>query len=143
MRRPEILFALCAVTLMAAPALAKGPGVIKFDEATFEAAESAGQAVITVERSGGEDGAVTVHYATSDGTATAGQDYTAASGTLSWAAGDETPKTFAVPVTDDTTAEGVETIHLTLSSPTGGATIGGPGLAPMPARQPFGLGVEV
>jgi ribosomal protein L35AE/L33A len=123
MKRLETLFALCTLTLMAAPALARGPGTIKFDEATFEVAESAGQAVITVERSGGEDGAVTVHYATSDGTATAGQDYTAASGTLSWAAGDETRKTFTVPITDDATAEPVETIHLTLSSPTGGATI--------------------
>ncbi|MBW8873797.1 MAG: hypothetical protein JF614_02445 [Acidobacteria bacterium] len=123
MKRLETLFALCALALTAAPAVAKGPGAIKFDEATFEVAESAGQAVITVERSGGEDGAVTVHYATSDGTATAGQDYTAVSGTLSWAAGDESRKTFAVPILDDTVAEGVETIHLTLSSPTGGATV--------------------
>lgn len=123
MKRLTTVFALSALTLMAAPALAKGPGVIKFDEASFEVAESAGQATITVERSGGEDGAVTVHYATSDGTATAGQDYTAASGTLSWAAGDESRKTFTVAITDDTTAEPVETIHLTLSSPTGGATL--------------------
>ncbi len=71
MRKLETLFALCTLTLMAAPALAKGSGVIKFDEATFEVAESAGRATITVERSGGEDGAVTVRYATSDGTATA------------------------------------------------------------------------
>src|SRR5436305_2164410 len=123
MKRLETLFALCALALTAAPAVAKGPGAIKFDEATFEVAESAGQAVITVERSGGEDGAVTVHYATSDGTAKAGQDYTAVSGTLSWAAGDESRKTFTVPIVDDTVAEGVETIHLTLSSPTGGATV--------------------
>ncbi|HEV7506702.1 MAG TPA: Calx-beta domain-containing protein [Thermoanaerobaculia bacterium] len=123
MKRLETLFALCALTLMAAPALAKGPGTIKFDEATFEVAESAGQATITVERSGGENGAVTVHYATSDGTATAGQDYTAASGTLSWASGDEARKTFTIPIADDTTAEPVETIHLTLSGVTGGATI--------------------
>ncbi|MEA2600407.1 MAG: hypothetical protein QOF89_1399 [Acidobacteriota bacterium] len=123
MKRLETLFALCTLALTAAPALAKGPGVIKLDEATFEVAEGAGQAVITVERSKGEDGAVTVHYATSDGTATAGQDYTAVSGTLSWASGDESSKTFSVPITDDATAESVESIHLTLSSPTGGAAI--------------------
>src|SRR6478609_615699 len=117
MQRKKALSVLCFLALAAAPALAKGPGVIKFDEATFEVAESAGQAVITVERSGGEDGAVFVHYATSDGTATAGQDYTPASGTLSWAAGDGLSKSFAIPLVSDTVAEGVETVHLTLSSP--------------------------
>jgi hypothetical protein len=123
MKRKEILLTLCALALVAAPAAARGPGVIKFGEASFGALESAGQAVITVERSGGEDGAVSVRYATSDGTATAGQDYTATSGTLSWVAGDESSKTFTIPVADDGVAEDVETVHLTLSDPTGGATL--------------------
>jgi hypothetical protein len=123
MQRKKALSVLCFLALAAAPALAKGPGVIKFGESTFEVAESAGQAVITVERSGGEDGAVSVHYATSDGTATAGQDYTPASGTLSWAAGDGAAKTFSIPLANDGVAEGAETVHLTLSSPTGGATL--------------------
>jgi hypothetical protein len=123
MKRPQILFSALILTLAAVPAMAKGAGVIKFDEVSFEVSEEAGSAVITVERSGGEDGAVSVHYATSDGTATAGQDYTAASGTLSWAAGDESAKTFTVPILNDTTAEGAETIQLTLSNPTGGAGI--------------------
>ncbi len=123
MKRKETLLALFVLSLAAAPAVARGPGAIKFDEATFEVAESAGQAVITVERSGGEDGAVTVHYATSDGTATAGQDYTAASGTLSWGAGDESNRTFVLPIAKDGVAEAGETVHLTLSAPTGGATI--------------------
>jgi len=123
MKSLPILSMMCALTLMAAvPAAASGKGVIKFDEVTFEAAEG-GSAVIRVERSNGEDGAVTVHYATSDGTATAGQDYTAASGTLSWASGDESDRTFTIPLANDGVAEGVETVHLTLSAPTGGATI--------------------
>ena len=123
MKRKQTLMALFVLTLAAAPAVAKGPGAIKFDEATFEVAESAGQAVITVERSGGEDDAVTVHYATNDGTATAGQDYTAVSGTLSWAAGDGSDRTFVIPIAKDGVAEANETVHLTLSAPTGGATI--------------------
>jgi hypothetical protein len=123
MQRKKALSMLCFLALSAAPAVAKGPGVIKFGEATFEVAESAGQAVITVERSGGEDGAVSVQYATSDGTATAGQDYTPASGTLSWAAGDGLSKSFTIPLVSDTVVEGVETVHLTLSTPTGGATL--------------------
>ena len=62
--------------------------------------------------------AVTVDYATSDGSATAGQDYTAASGTLTFAAG-ETAKNVSVAVLDDTEVEGVETLTLSLSSATG------------------------
>ncbi len=58
---------------------------------------------------------VTVDYATSDGTATAGEDYTAASGTLTFAAG-ETTKTVSVPVLDDSHDEGHETFSLRLSN---------------------------
>src|SRR5205085_11934608 len=65
-------------------------------------------------------------YATSNGTAIAGSDYTATSGTLRWADGDTSAKTFNVSVTGDTTYEADETINLTLSSTTGGATLGSP-----------------
>jgi hypothetical protein len=59
---------------------------------------------------------VTVAYATADGTATAGSDYTATSGTLTFAPG-ETSKTVAVPIVEDTTVEPDETFTLTLASP--------------------------
>ncbi len=58
---------------------------------------------------------VTVDYATADGTATAGADYTATSGTLTFAVGD-TAKTVSVPITDDTVDDGGETLTLTLSN---------------------------
>ena len=73
--------------------------------------------VVTLSRERTE--ATTVDYATSDGTATAGTDYTAASGTLTFAAG-ETSKTVSVAVLDDTHDEGgVETLSLTLSNAEG------------------------
>ena len=59
--------------------------------------------------------AMTVDYATSDGTAQAGADYTAASGTLSFAAG-ESSKTIEVSVLNDSHDEGDETLTLTLSN---------------------------
>ena len=61
---------------------------------------------------------VTVDYATSDGTAVAGADYTATSGTLTFAAG-ETVKTVNVPIIDDSHDEGEETFTLRLSNAQG------------------------
>jgi len=67
-----------------------------------------------------------VNYATSNNTAFASIDYTATSGTLNWAAGDATSKTFNVPLTDTHSATGTNKfVNLTLSAPTG-ATLGGP-----------------
>ena len=59
---------------------------------------------------------VTVGYATSDGTATAGSDYRATSGTLTFSAG-QTSQRVSVPVLDDDLDEGSETLTLTLSNP--------------------------
>ena len=61
---------------------------------------------------------VTVDYATADGTARAGEDYVAASGTLVFAPG-ETEKTVAVAVLDDAHDEGEETLVLRLSNASG------------------------
>jgi glucose/arabinose dehydrogenase/ribosomal protein L35AE/L33A len=104
--------------------VATQPGSLQFGSATYAVNETGGTATITVTRSGGSDGAVSVNYATSNGTATAGSDYTATSGTLNFASG-ETTKTFAIPIINDIAVEGLETVTLTLSNPTGGATLGG------------------
>ena len=61
---------------------------------------------------------MTVDYATSDGTATAGSDYTATSGTLTFSAGQKV-KYIQVPITNDTVADSGETVTLTLSNPSG------------------------
>ena len=62
---------------------------------------------------------VTVDYATSDGSAKAGEDYTAVSGTLTFAAGETAAKTVRVTVLDDAHDEGEETLSLKLSNPQG------------------------
>ncbi|MBI5699363.1 IPT/TIG domain-containing protein [Candidatus Saganbacteria bacterium] len=101
-------------------------GTLQFSAATYSVVENVATATITVTRTGGSSGAVGVSYASSNGTATAGSDYTAASGTLSWASGDSASKTFTVAITPDTIDELNETVILTLSAPTGGATLGSP-----------------
>jgi hypothetical protein len=80
-------------------------------------------ATVVVDRIGGFGGSVTVKYATSNGTAVAGTDYTAASGQLSWNAGDASARTLVIPV-DTASFTGAQTFHITLSDPTGGATLG-------------------
>lgn len=96
-------------------------GVIQFSAATYTVSESGGVATIAVTRSGSTADGATVDYAASDDSATAGADYTATTGTLTFAAG-EGRKTFTVPITDDALAEGVETVTLTLSNPGPNAT---------------------
>ncbi|TFH69801.1 hypothetical protein E3V39_15695, partial [Gammaproteobacteria bacterium LSUCC0112] len=80
--------------------------------------EAAGTATFTVTRSGATGAAATVDYATSNGTATAGSDYTAASGSVSFAAG-ETSKTITVNITNDDVFEGSENFNVTLSNASG------------------------
>ena len=92
------------------------PAVSVADASAEEGTDATVDFEVTLSRSPGA--AVTVRYATADGTATAGEDYTATSGTLSFAA-DETSKTVSVPVLDDKHDEGQETFTLTLSSASG------------------------
>src|SRR5207302_8581354 len=103
-------------------------GTVQFSQANYSVTEGTASITITVTRAGGTASGVTVDYATSNGTATAGSDYTAKSGTLTFAAG-VTSKTFAIPITNDTLDESDETVNLTLSNPTGRATLGTPDTA--------------
>ena len=96
-------------------ATVRGPAALSVADAEVEEAAHAVLAFrVTLSRA--RDAATTVDYATSDGTASAGADYTAASSTLTFAAG-ETAKTVLVTVLDDAHDEGSETLTLTLSNP--------------------------
>jgi hypothetical protein len=98
-------------------------GSIVFSSATYNAGEGSGTVTITVNRAGGSFGTTKVDYATSNGTAIAGSDYTASSGTLTFANG-ETTKTFTVPILEDALNEAPETVNLTLSNAQGSGDIG-------------------
>jgi hypothetical protein len=107
------------------------PGTLQFSNATYSGGEGSSPFTVTVTRTGGSDGEVSVDYATSDGAATggaactAGVDYIDTSGTLTFGDG-VTSQTFDVVVCDDMTNEPDETINYTLTNPTGGATLGTP-----------------
>ena len=99
------------------------PGKIEFSNTAYNIFEDAGAAVITVNRSEGSDGEVSINFATSEGSAAPVSDYISTSGTLTFADG-ETSKTFSVTIVDNGLIEGNEIVNLTLSSPTGGAITG-------------------
>ena len=99
--------------------VADGEEILTFSVADAQVAEAAGAVLafrVTLNRAAGSE--TTVAYATAEATATAGEDYTSASGTLTFAAGD-TEHTVTVTVLDDSRNEGAETLTLRLSAPSG------------------------
>lgn len=101
------------------------PGTLQFAAASYDRLEyQAGKAKPIVQRVGGSQGAVTVTCATGGGTATPGPDYAPTNVVLSWADGDASDKECQVRVFDDSIPEPAETVGVSLSGPTGGATLG-------------------
>ncbi len=101
---------------------------LALDGSSSAVAENGGAATITVVRQGPASRAASVSYATSNGTATAGSDYTMVSGMLTFAP-NEFAKTFTVPVSDDQATEGSESLNVTLSSPGDNAILVSPSSA--------------
>jgi sugar lactone lactonase YvrE len=99
------------------------PAGVQLNQATTTASESVGNLLVGVSRAGDVSAALFVDYATSNGTATAGSDYSSTSGTLNFAAGEVTTN-ITVPIINDTIYEGTnETFTLTLSNPTNGTLL--------------------
>ncbi|NOT13417.1 MAG: S8 family serine peptidase [Methylococcaceae bacterium] len=109
--------------LIQADAAVTGGIPVQFSSATYRVSEAVLAATITVTRAGGTASPASVNFSTSDGTASAGTDYTAVSGTLTFGAG-ETSKTFTIPIINDTLHESNKRVNLALSSPTGGVLLG-------------------
>jgi hypothetical protein len=104
-------------------------GSLQLSSSGLTVAQSAGSLTVTVNRTGGSSGSISVKYATSNGTAIAGTDYTAATGTLQWADGDGASKTFPIAISNASGFAGSKTFNVALSSPTGGAVLSNPGSA--------------
>ncbi|MFL6332209.1 MAG: DUF4394 domain-containing protein [Pyrinomonadaceae bacterium] len=95
-----------------------------FGAASYAGTEDCTQVLVTVNRTGDTSGAMTVAYATANGTASDHSDYTSASGTLEFAPG-ETSKTIPILINEDSRVEGTETLTVKLANPTGGGGLGG------------------
>jgi probable HAF family extracellular repeat protein len=107
---------------------------LQLSASNFSVSEVGGVATITVTRTGDTTGAATINYTTSDtaglascnpsqsgqtGKASERCDYSTSLGTLRWAAGDSSSKTFTIPLVNDLHAEGNETFNVTLFNPSG------------------------
>jgi hypothetical protein len=103
-------------------------GVIQFSALTFNAIECATSALtcnatLTVSRTGGLASGVTVDFTTADGTAAAGVDYTATTGTVTFAASQVT-KTITIPLRTEVGAQPIKSFSVILSNPGSNGTLG-------------------
>jgi uncharacterized protein DUF4394/Calx-beta domain-containing protein len=99
-------------------------GTLQLSAPTYGVNENGGNAAITVKRSNGSTGSVSVNVTSSAGTATAGSDFTESTQTVTFADGDSADKTVSIPILDDAIFEGTETVNLTLTNATNGAVLG-------------------
>jgi hypothetical protein len=98
-----------------------GPSKVSVSDPVAPAGEE-GDVVITLHREGG-GGALSIPFATSDMTAIAGADYTAATGTVDWKAGDFDDKTIVVSLIDDVIVEPSKQFAVTIGKPSNGSTV--------------------
>jgi len=104
-------------TVTLVPTKKASSGTVQFKQNNLTVSETSGQAVMKVSRVGGSDGTLSVNFTTVDGTALAGTNYTAVSGTLTWLSGDTTDKVIAIPLTNTKTFYEVDkTFNVTLTS---------------------------
>lgn len=117
-------------TQLAGLTVADAPtGAIGFDAANYTVTENGTAIEISLVRTGGSAGALTVDLAATGGTATGGTattggDYSGLPLTVAFADG-QTRATARLTITDDTSIEGDETVLLGLTNPTGGAVLAG------------------
>jgi hypothetical protein len=98
-------------------------GSVAFSSAVYEEGESGGALTITLMRTGGLAGTVSVRCTTEAGVASAGADFGAVNTRVTFADG-QSSATLAIPILDDPTREGNEPFNLTLREPHGNAALG-------------------
>ena len=97
-------------------------GAIGLGDSTINVNEGDGSVSVTVLRTEGSEGTVTIDYRTFGASATANADYTETTDTLVFAPG-ETSKSVIIPILEDSLFEGEENFGFTIDNVTGGATL--------------------
>ena len=97
-------------------------GTVKLSLATYPIPEAGKNASIVIQRSGGAASSVVVQFATADGTAEAGVDYTATSGSVTFGAG-EVSKTVLVPIRETAIVDGSRSFTFALTGATPPSTV--------------------
>ena len=98
---------------------------VQWASTTYTVDEQAGAATLTLLRGNSSNGTVTVQYTTTDGTAIAPGDYTKTNGTITWAAGDLSPKTISIPIISDSIQEGLENFTVSITNVSGAVVVNG------------------
>jgi hypothetical protein len=98
-------------------------GSVSLGATTYTIASDVPVLTVAVARTDGGSRATNVSYATTDGSALAGTDYVTRTGTLTWARGDTSEKTFSIPI-KNLTRTNARTFDVTLSNPTDGVALG-------------------
>ncbi|MGD0060831.1 MAG: Calx-beta domain-containing protein [Verrucomicrobiia bacterium] len=106
---------------------------VAFSQSAYTADDTDTEAIVTVVLTGGTNGTITVNFNTSDGSAQAGVNYTATTGTVTFADGVLT-NTVAIPLLPPSGLTTNQTVKLALSAPTGGASLGNPSRAVLTLR---------
>lgn len=115
-------------------------GSLTFSALEYAVSEGAGTANITILRTNGNTGAISVDYHTTNLTAAAGSDYETTTGRLTIPDG-QVSGVITIRIFDDFVIEGNETLQVILSNPTGGAIISGPSSASLIIQEnDFGPG---
>jgi Calx-beta domain len=91
-------------------------GQVALSAPTYTVTQNAGSVTVTVNRTGGSNGWAAVDYATANGTAIAGTDYTSERGMLAWASGDAAPKSFTIPISNAKPFSGKKTLAVAIAS---------------------------
>ena len=129
MKQLALVLALAGTCVLGSTLAATPASALETYEAKMAASDAAAQAridedaataALTVTRQGDRTGTATVSYTTADGTAKAGQDYAAKTGTVTFAPG-ETTKQITIAISADTVKESDESFSVALSNASGAA----------------------
>ncbi len=116
--------------------LTASAGTLSFGSAAVTLLPSAGNALITVVRSGGSSGTVGVSYASTAASAIPGVDFTPVAGTLAFPPG-VLQESFSLPISSNSGNPYDATVALSLSTPTGGALLGNPRIETVTIDKPL------